>query len=88
MLNPNVFYEIGLRHACKLPIVQIIQKGDKLPFDIGQVNTVVIDNTDLHSFVPKMETFRAEIAALARRAIENPEAVSNPITVFYPAFWG
>jgi hypothetical protein len=87
MLNPNVFYEIALRHACKMPIVQIIQKGDKLPFDIGQVNTIIIDNTDIHSFVPKMETFRAEVAALARRALESPEAVSNPITAFYPAYW-
>lgn len=87
MLNPNVFYEIGLRHACRMPIVQIIQRSDKLPFDINQVNTIQIDNTDLYSFVPRIETFRAEVAALARRAIESPEAVSNPITAFYPAYW-
>jgi hypothetical protein len=87
MLNPNVFYELALRHACKLPIVQIRQKGEELPFDVGQVNTLTIDNSDLYNFVPQIESFRSELATLARNAIENPEQVSNPLTVFYPEFW-
>jgi hypothetical protein len=85
--NPNVYYEIGLRHACRLPIVQIRQKSERLPFDVGQVKTITIDNTDLHSFVPHIETFRSEIANVARSALADPAKVSNPITVFYPAFW-
>ncbi len=87
MQNPNVFYEIALRHACRLPIVQIRQKGEKLPFDVGQINTIEIDNTSLFTFVPKMETIKAEIASLARAAMQNPEGVSNVITVFYPKYW-
>jgi len=35
--NPNVFYELALRHAVRKPIVQISRAADKLPFDIGQV---------------------------------------------------
>ena len=31
--NPNVFYELCLRHACRLPTVQIIRKCDRIPFD-------------------------------------------------------
>jgi hypothetical protein len=87
LLNPNVFYEIALRHACRLPIVQIRQKGQVIPFDIGQVNTITIDNSDLYNFVPQIPTFRAELTTLARAAIENPGQVSNPLTAFYPAFW-
>lgn len=87
MLNPNVFYEIALRHSCRLPIVQIRRKDEKLPFDVGQVNTITIDNSTLYSFVPQIETFKAEVASLARAALNSPENVSNPITVFYPAFW-
>lgn len=34
--NPNVFYELSLRHACRLPTVQIIRKCDKIPFDLDQ----------------------------------------------------
>lgn len=87
MLNPNVFYETALRHTCKLPVVQIIQKCDRLPFDVNQVNTVVIDTTDIYTLVPKIDVYRAEIAALARQALEDPENIGNPISVFYPKFW-
>ncbi|WDT75220.1 MAG: hypothetical protein MPW16_18390 [Candidatus Manganitrophus sp.] len=86
-VNPNVFYEMALRHACKLPIVHIIRKKDKIPFDVNQARCIVIDNTDIYSLVPRIQTYRAEIATQARKALEDPEHCGNPITVFYPAFW-
>jgi hypothetical protein len=85
--NPNVFYEMALRHAARRPIVQIIRKADKLPFDLNQVRTVVIDTTDIYALVPKLEVIRAEISTQARKAIEDPDSVSNPLTVFYPPFF-
>jgi hypothetical protein len=87
LLNPNVFYEMALRHAVKLPIVQIIRKADRLPFDVNQVNSVVIDNTDIYTFTPAIETYRSQVTTLARRALEDPEHVGNPISVFFPDFW-
>ena len=86
-LNPNVFYEMALRHACRLPVVQIIRRADRIPFDTNQVRTVVIDTTDIYALVPKIATYQAEIAAQARAAIENPENAGNPISIFFPAFW-
>ena len=87
LLNPNVFYEMALRHALKLPIVQVIQKADRLPFDVNQVNSIIIDNTDIYSFTPKIETYKSEITTLARRALEDPKHIGNPISVFFPDFW-
>jgi len=87
LLNPNVFYEMCLRHACRRPVVQIIQKSDRLPFDLNQVNSLVIDTTSMYTFVPQIETYRAQIATLARKAIEDPTRVGNPISVFFPTFW-
>jgi hypothetical protein len=87
LLNPNVFYEMALRHAVRLPILQIIRKADRLPFDVNQVNSIIIDNTDIYSLIPQIETYRSQIAALARSAIEDPEHVGNPIASFYPDFW-
>lgn len=85
-LNPNVFYETALRHAAKLPTVEIIRKADRLPFDVNQANFIVIDNTDICTFTPQIETYRSEITTLARRALEDPEHVGNPISVFFPDF--
>ena len=87
LLNPNVFYEMALRHSLKLPIIQIIRKSDRLPFDVNQVNSIIIDDTDIYTFTPKLETYRSEITTLTRHALEDPEHVGNPISVFYPDFW-
>ena len=86
-LNPNVFYEVALRHALRLPVVQLIRKADKLPFDVNQSRTLVIDTSDIYSLIPKLQTYRSEIANQARKAIEDPESVGNPVSVFYPAFY-
>ena len=86
-LNPNVFYEVALRHAQRLPVVQIIRKADRLPFDVNQTRTITIDTTDIYSLVPKIQTYRSEIANQARKAIDDPESVGNPVTIFYPDFF-
>lgn len=86
-LNPNVFYEVALRHALRLPVVQLIRKADRLPFDVNQSRTLVFDTSDIYSLIPKLQTYRAEIANQARKAIEDPESVGNPVSVFYPDFY-
>src|SRR4051794_37691252 len=45
--NPNVYYELALRHALRKPLVQIIRKGDVLPFDVASMRTIPIDHHDL-----------------------------------------
>ncbi|MFN3168821.1 MAG: hypothetical protein ACE37H_17345 [Phycisphaeraceae bacterium] len=86
-LNPNVFYEVALRHALRLPVVQLIRKADRLPFDVNQARTLVFDTSDIYSLVPKLQTYRSEIATQARKAIEDPESVGNPVSIFYPDFY-
>ena len=84
--NPNVFYELAIRHAARLSVVQIIRKTDRIPFDLNQVRTIQVDNTDIYSLVPKIETYRAEIASQVRRVLDDPDLVDNPITTFYPGY--
>ena len=86
-LNPNVFYEVALRHALRLPVVQLIRKADKLPFDVNQLRTLIIDNSDIYTLIPELQTIISEIASHARSAIDSPESVGNPISVFYPQFY-
>ena len=55
-LNPNVFYEVALRHALRLPVVQLIRKADRLPFDVNQSRTLVFDTSDIYTLVPKLQS--------------------------------
>jgi hypothetical protein len=81
--NPNVFYEMALRHATKLPIIQVCRKFDRLPFDVNQVRTIIIDTSDIYTLIPRLETYRSEIASQVRAALDG-QVGSNPISVFFP----
>lgn len=82
--NPNVFYELAIRHMMRLPLVQIVRVGDSIPFDVNQMRTIIFDTTDIYSLVPKIETYRAEIASQVRRALDNADAVDTPISTYFP----
>lgn len=85
--NPNVFYELALRHAVRKPLVQIARTADKLPFDVGQFRTVVLDMTDIYTLVPQLELHRAEITRQCRAAIADGPTADSPLSRFYPSFW-
>ena len=85
--NPNVYYELALRQVLRKPLVQITRASDKLPFDVGQFRTVVIDMSDIYSLVPALDLHRQEIARQCRAALEDGEMAESPISRFYPSFW-
>ncbi len=39
-LNPNVFYEIGLRHMTQKPIIHMHEAGQKIPFDVSLYRSI------------------------------------------------
>lgn len=82
--NANVFYELALRHAVRLPVVQIIRQGDPIPFDVNQMRTVTVDNRDIYTLLPNVELYKSEIASQARRALEAGVEVDTPISMCFP----
>lgn len=84
--NPNVFYELALRHACRKPVIHLIRKADKIPFDLTQSRVIQIDTTDIYTLVPQMETYKTQIGTFARSALGKDDA-TGPLEVYFPGFW-
>lgn len=82
--NPNVFYEICLRHVSRQPIVQLIRKADRIPFDLDKFRTIRIDTSSIYALVPQMPTYISEISGQVRQALSDADAVDNPISAYFP----
>ncbi len=76
--NPNVFYELAIRHALRKPLVQIIRKGEAIPFDVAGTRTIYVDHKDLDSVEEAKNEIIKQIKALEKDSsdIETPISVS------------
>lgn len=79
--NPNVYYEMAIRHAVGLPAVHIAEAGEALPFDVNQYCTVFVDHRDLDS----VDKARAQLVAHIRSALAE-ECPQNPVTDVFSSF--
>jgi len=77
-MNPNVFYELAIRHAIRKPLIQIIQKDEKLPFDVAGMRTISVDHTDLDSVEDAKNEIVKQIKAIMKK---KPEEIESPISV-------
>lgn len=82
--NPNVFYELAIRHMTGLPAVHIVRKEDKIPFDLQNFRTVTIDTSDKYDLIARMESHVSEIANHVRQALASGGEQLNPIRAFNP----
>jgi hypothetical protein len=80
--NPNVFYELAIRHMLGKPTVHLIRKGEGIPFDLKDFRTIAIDTEDKYELVAKLETYRSEIANQVREALAEGIVQTNPIRSF------
>jgi hypothetical protein len=69
--NPNVFYELAIRHAAQRPVVQLIDAAQELPFDVANMRTIYVDIHDLDS----TEDARKEL----KEHVQAAEADSSPV---------
>lgn len=82
--NPNVFYELALRHVTGKPTVHMTRTQDKPPFDVGNFRAITIDTTSVETAVMQLDTLRAEIATAITKALANGESRDNPILTYCP----
>ena len=74
--NPNVFYELAIRHAIKKPYIQLIRKGENIPFDVAATRTIFIDIHDLDVAEKAKQELESQI-----KSIEEDGDIDSPISV-------
>lgn len=73
--NANVFYELAIRHASRKPLVQLIKKGQVLPFDVATMRTIDIDLQDPDSIEKATEELVAQV-----KELDEVERIDTPIS--------
>ena len=62
--NPNVYYELAVRHAARKAFIQVIKEGQSIPFDLQDLRTIpvgrdimVAENAkqQLQRYIPEVE---------------------------------
>ncbi len=67
--NANVFYELGLAHALKKPVVLISSNQEDVQFDLHHIRVILYDTSDPFWGKKLID----KVADNIRSAIENPE---------------
>ena len=83
--NQNAHYELGVRHAFNLASVQLIRKGDKIPFDVQQGRTIIIDTSDPYTIMDRITSARAELSDHVKAILAGQNAQEDsPIRMYLP----
>ena len=74
--NPNVFYELAVRHAARRPVIHLIGKGESIPFDVANMRAIsyALDDPDA------LEKAQQELERKVKAIEANPAASDNPIS--------
>lgn len=74
--NPNVFYELAIRHGLKKPFVHIIDAAEPIPFDNAQVRAIQVDLTDLDSVESACRQLEDQVTAIESAGYEAESPIS------------
>ncbi len=78
-LNPNVFYELGVRHSLRNKTILIAAKDTKPPFDVGDLKIIFYENK-----IGGEKKVIPEIQAILRRFAESEEQIDSPVLQAIP----
>jgi hypothetical protein len=75
-VNPNAFYEIGIRHMVAKPVIHMQLEGQPIPFDLSLYKTVPFSFVNPEAY----ERARNELKAQVSEAVAPGYVVDNPVT--------
>ncbi len=77
--NPNVFYELAVRHASQKPVILLIEDGQQIPFDIKTHRTIFYDINSGPKFVQAQKELRRQVEAVNEDAFVPDSPIRDSI---------
>ena len=75
--NPNVFYELGVRHAVNNNTILIADSVDDIPFDLRGLRTIA------YKYEPEdMLKLQDSLKQAIKEILEQPKKIDNPVRKF------
>lgn len=81
--NPNVFYELGLAHALRKPVILITQSIAATPFDLKPYRLL-----EYSTHFAKIEDAKTKLAQYANGFLSGTSRFGSPVTDFLPETTG
>lgn len=75
-LNPNVFYELGVRHAFGRPVIHLYQEPP--PFDVAPMRGIPLDHTDLRS----VDAARTSVSNQMKDMLRKEYVQASPVSAW------
>lgn len=75
--KPNVFYELGLAHALRKPVILLTQDLSDIPFDLKSYRVLRYD-----THFARVRKARDELIGLAKGALQGTVPFGSPVTDF------
>lgn len=77
--NPNVFYELGIRHTISNRTILVAQSIDDIPSDLREYRTIIYDTTAKGAAL-----FATKISEIILDIDNDPDRPDNPVQTYLP----
>ena len=75
--NPNVFYELGVRHALSSSTILLAQSASDIPFDLQDSRAII------YKFTPRgVEKLKETLHNYVRNILDDPFRPDNPVQAY------
>ena len=76
--NPNVFYELGLAHALRKPVILVTQSIEEVPFDLKSYRLL-----EYSTHFTEIRKAEGQLTKYAKGFVEKDIRFGSPVTDFY-----
>jgi hypothetical protein len=77
--NPNVLYELAIRHMARKPVVSLIEAGERIPFDVAALRIIPVAFHDPGGCQAAREAITLQVEAIQRDTREAPTPVARAL---------